>query len=162
MKTAFIYIITGAIAIMILHGCGPSEEELREQERARQQAINDSLALVYEAQLEQMRLDSLEQAQQEDIEEADVRPSIEYSESGNFVVQIEAWRSESKAERQANRWKERGFDRVFITQFGSDDSGDVWYRVRFGRFDTREMAKNLQHQLSEDYGLESWVGNYSD
>lgn len=162
MKTAFIYIITGAIAIMILHGCGPSEEELREQERARQQAINDSLALVYEAQLEQMRLDSLEQVQQESIEETETRSNIQYSENGNFVVQIEAWRSESKAERQATRWKERGFDRVFITEFDSQEAGEVWYRVRFGRFDTREMAKNLQQQLSEDYGLESWVGNYSE
>lgn len=162
MKTTFIYLITGAIAVMILHGCGPSEEELREQERARQQAINDSLALVYEAQLEQMRLDSLEQVRQDSIEEAEAKPNIVYSETGHFVVQIEAWRSESKAERQANTWKNKGYENVFITQLGSIESGDLWYRVRIGRFDTRDMARNLQQQLQEDYGLESWVANYSE
>lgn len=157
MKTALLYLITGAIFIVMLQGCGPSEEELREQERARQQAINDSLALVYEAQMEEMRRDSIEQARQDSIAEAEERSVIEYSETGNYVVQIEAWRSEEKASRQANTWRDRGFEHVFVAQFGDEESGELWYRVRFGRFETEEMAKNLQHMLAEEYNKESWV-----
>lgn len=157
MKTALVYLITGAIVILMLQGCGPSEEELREQERARQQAINDSLALVYEAQMEQMLQDSIEQARQDSIEEAESRTTVEYSETGSYVVQIEAWRSEEKATQQANRWRDRGFEHVFVAQFGDDDTGDLWYRVRFGRFETEEMAKNLQQMLAEEYNKESWV-----
>lgn len=157
MKTALAYLITGTILLSLMYGCGPSEEELREQQMARQQATQDSLALVYEQQMEQMRLDSLEQARQDSIEMAEQEPDIVYSEDGEYVVQIEAWRSESKANSQAERWKERGFNHVFVVEYGDDDSGELWYRVRFGRFDTKEMAETLQQNLLDEYQKESWV-----
>lgn len=157
MKTALGYLIVAGLAILLIQGCGPSEEELREQERARQQAVQDSLQLVYEAQMEQMRQDSIEQARLDSIAAAEARRTFEYSETGRFAVQIESWRSEAKAQAQANRWKERGFENTFVVKYGDEDSGDVWYRVRVGRFDTREMAENMTYALKEDYGQDSWI-----
>jgi cell division protein FtsN len=157
MKNIITFLLLAGLTLSLLHACGPSEEELREQERARQQAINDSLALVYEAQLEQMRLDSIEQARQTSIAEAEARPVIEYSERGRYTVQIEAWRSENKARAQARRWQDRGFDRAYVVQFGDERTGEVWYRVRLGRFDTEETAKNLKDRLETEYNKESWI-----
>lgn len=157
MKTTLAYLITGIMALLLINGCGPSEEELREQQMARQQATQDSLALVYEQQMEQMRLDSLEQVRQDSIEMAEQEPEIAYSEDGEYVVQIEAWRSEAKASSQAERWKDRGFNHVFVVEYGDEDAGDLWYRVRFGRFDTKEMAETLQQNLLDEYQKESWV-----
>jgi septal ring-binding cell division protein DamX len=157
MKTALGYLIVAGLAILLIQGCGPSEEELREQERARQQAVQDSLQLVYEAQMEQMRQDSIEQARLDSIAAAEAKRTFEYSDTGRFAVQIESWRSEAKAQAQANRWKERGFENTFVVKYGDEDSGDVWYRVRIGRFDTREMAENMTSALREDYGQDSWI-----
>jgi cell division protein FtsN len=162
MKTTLAYFITAVIVLAMLHGCGPSEEELREQERARQLAVQDSLALVYEAQMEQIRQDSIAQARRDSIALAEERMAVEYSETGNYVVQIEAWRTESKANNQAQRWRERGFENAFVVQFGDESKGDVWYRVRFGRFDTEEIAQNLKNRLAEDYDKEAWVSRLSN
>lgn len=157
MKTLLSLLITAMIAVAFLHGCGPSEEELREQELARQQAERDSLEQVYAQQMEQMRQDSIEQARQDSIAEAEKRLQIEYSRDGDYTVQVQSWRSEEKAERVAAEWRERGFEHAYVVQYGDENTGDVWYRVRIGRFDTEDHAYNLKTKLAEEYNTESWV-----
>lgn len=154
MKTLINLIFVSFLAVTILQACGPSEEELRQQQIARQ----DSLRQVYQAQMEQMRLDSLRQAEEESIapEEED-DSEIEFTETGRFTVQIESWRSKEKADAQAQRWIERGHSRAYVMKFGNEDSGDVWYRVRMGRFDSREMAEKFKAKLARDYNKESWI-----
>jgi septal ring-binding cell division protein DamX len=157
MKTSLIYILTVVIALTILHGCGPSDEELREQERARQQAVQDSLQLVYEAQMQEMRQDSVEQARLADAAEAEARTQIEYVADGPYTLQIESWRSKEKADARAQSWKDRGYENTYVREFGSEDTGNLWYRVRIGRFASSDHANNLKEQLSEEYETESWV-----
>lgn len=157
IRLTLLFLIAAALSMMVLHGCGPSEEELREQERARQQAVQDSLELAYEQEMEQMRQDSIEQARQDSIAEAEARAQVVYSDDGAYSLQIESWRSRTKAEAQMNRWKERGYDRAFVAEFGSAESGDLWFRVRIGRFDDRQYAKNLKEKLMEEYGTDSWI-----
>jgi cell division protein FtsN len=157
MKTLISLLITALIAVAFLHGCGPSEEELREQELARQQAERDSLEQVYAEQMEQMRQDSIAQARQDSIAEAEKRSLIEYSQDGDYTVQIQSWRSKEKADRVASEWRDRGFEHAYVVQFGNEETGEVWYRVRIGRFDTEEHAYNLKAKLAEEHNTESWV-----
>ena len=157
MKTALAYVLTAAVAIFALYGCGPSEEELREQERARQQAVQDSLQLVYQAQMEQMRQDSIEQARQDSIAEAEARRAFEHSDTGTFAVQVQSWRSRDKAESQVAIWRERGFENAFITEYGDPDTGNIWYRVRLGRYETEQIAENVRRVIREEHQADSWI-----
>lgn len=158
MKTAIIYIFTLTLSLLMLQACGQEDAEIEPD----QQAVQDSLEQAYEAEIEQMRQDSIARAEADSIEaeEEERREQanqIEYDEDGDFVVQIEAWRSEVKAQQQAEEWKERGYDQSFVVTYGDEDTGDVWYRVRIGQFDTREMAERLSSKLEEEHDTRSWV-----
>ncbi len=157
MKTLLTFLGASILAITLIAGCGPSEEELRQQELERQQAERDSLERVYEAQMQQMIQDSIAQAQQDSIAKAEQRSQIVYSENGDYAVQVQSWRSEEKANRELDMWKNRGFEKAFVIQYGKEETGDVWYRVRIGRVESREMAENLQHKLSNEYDAQSWI-----
>ena len=157
MKTVIIYILTFTLSIFMLQACGQDEAEVERD----QQAVQDSLEQAYEAEMEQMRQDSIAQAEEDSIaaeeERREQANQIEYSEDGDFVVQIEAWRSEVKAQQQAEEWTDRGYNQSFVVMYGNEDTGDVWYRVRIGQFETREMAERLQSKLEEEHDTRSWV-----
>jgi len=157
MKSALTYSITIILAIAMLQACAPEEPEVQRD----QQAIQDSLEQVYQAEMEEMRQDSIAQAREDSIAAAREREmneeQIEYSETGNYVVQIQAWRSEEKANQQAEEWVERGYDQAYVVSYGNEETGNIWYRVRIGQFDTRGMAERLQEKLREDHDAVSWV-----
>lgn len=160
MKSSALYIITIILGLTLIQACGPDESEVERD----QQAIQDSLEQAYEAEMEQMRQDSIQQAQAdsaaaaEEEEENQQQNDIEYSDDGDFVVQIEAWRSEEKARQQADEWEERGYEQAYVVSYGNEDTGDIWYRVRIGQFDTREMAERFQNMLEEEYNTSTWIG----
>lgn len=157
MKTLITFLITAFLAIALLHGCGPSEEELREQERAEQQARRDSLERVYEAQMEQMIQDSIAQAEADDITETGQESQIEFSENGAYAVQVQSWRSIEKAEQKLGEWKSKGYEHAYIVKYGREETGDIWYRIRIGRLDSEEMAKKLQEELFREHNAQSWI-----
>ncbi len=93
----------------------------------------------------------------QEAEEEEERMDVAFDEDGNFAVQVEAWRSRRKAEEQIEKWQNRGFENAFVVQHGNEDTGDVWFRVRLGRLSTQEAARNLQAQIKENYGANSWI-----
>lgn len=157
MKSALTYIIPIILSIAMLQACSPEEPEVERD----QQAVQDSLEQVYEAEMEQMRQDSVAQAREDSMNAAREQQAreeqIEYSEDGDFVVQIEAWRSENKAQQQAEEWMSMGYDQAYIVSYGNKETGNIWYRVRIGHLDTREMAVRLQEKLQEEHNTVSWV-----
>lgn len=155
MKNIILYALPVLISLVLLQSCGSDEIET-EPERD-QQAIEDSLAQVHQAEMEQMRRDSIEQARADSIAAEEERSRVVFTEDGEFVVQVEAWRSYNKAQGQADEWKDRGYDHSFVVMSGNRDTGDIWYRVRIGQFETREMAKNFQTRLLENYQAQAWV-----
>jgi septal ring-binding cell division protein DamX len=170
MKNLIFTLIISGLVLSLMSACGPDEEELRLQAEAEEQARQDSLERVREAEMEQLRQDSIEQARRDSIalaeqqaeEEAREREEamrVQFSEEGVFTVQVRSWRSEDKAEEHAQKWRDRGFDHVYIEQFGNAEVGDVWFRVRMGNVSTHEMAKLLQEQIKEEYDADSWVGS---
>lgn len=154
MKTFAFYAIAALLSITLLQACG--SDDITEQQD--QQAIEDSLAQADQAaEREQMRRESLEQARADSIAAEEERRRVDFSDAGEYVVQVEAWRSQEKAEQQAEEWKQKGYDRATVIMFGSEGTGDVWYRVRLGEFDSREMAERLRGNLTEDYEAQAWV-----
>ncbi|MDZ7716235.1 MAG: SPOR domain-containing protein [Balneolaceae bacterium] len=157
MRQLIIFTVLAATLIGLMSACGPSEEELQRREQARQ----DSLEQVRQQQIEQQRLDSIAQARQDSIDAAEKkqeqRTQIEFDENGSFTVQTEAWRSEVKAKRQAEKWRERGYEQAYVVKYGNEETGDIWFRVRLGKFATKAMAEKFQTVLSEDYNANSWI-----
>ncbi|MFU8812733.1 MAG: SPOR domain-containing protein [Balneolaceae bacterium] len=156
MKTPILFLLTACLSIGLLQACGdsgPSQEEIQQ----RLQAERDSLEQVYAQQLEQARLDSIAQAQADSIAAEEERRRVQYSETGPYLVQVAAWRSPAKAQQQADAWMERGYERAFVVEYGTPETGDVWYRVRIGRFETRDMAERVQDNLRQDHDAQSWI-----
>lgn len=153
MKLWLTYISISIFTIFLLQACGPSEEELKQQEQARQ----DSLEQVRQAQLEEFRRDSLEMVRRDSIAKVMEEQRITYDEDGNFTVQVEAWRSEVKAEKKLLTWQERGFEKARVVVVGNEKTGNIWYRIRIGRFTTEEMAQKFQEKIRDDYDAKSWI-----
>lgn len=156
MKRILIFLITSAIAISMLQACGPSEEEIRQREQARQ----DSLEQVRQQRLEQQRQDSIRQARQDRIEAAEKkqeRNQIEFDDSGDYAVQVESWRSKEKAQQQVQKWVDRGYQNAYVVKMGNEETGDIWFRVRLGRVATQDMAQKLEDKLMENHNAKSWT-----
>lgn len=157
MKQLLVFAITAITLISLMSACGPSEEELQQQEQARQ----DSLEQVRQQRMEQQRQDSIAQARQDSIaaaqKEQEERRQMSFNTSGNFSLQVEAWRSQEKAQAQVDKWKERGFENAYVVKYGNEDTGNIWFRVRLGLTDTKEEAEQLGANLSEEYDTEYWI-----
>lgn len=160
MKTISVYLLTTITLVGMLTACGPSQEEQRQREQARQ----DSLEQVRQQQLEQQRQDSIarakEQARQDSLEAAKKREEeqqIQFDPDGPLAVQVEAWRSREKAQAQVSKWKERGFPNAYVVKHGNEETGDVWFRVRLGRVPSLTIADRLGKQLQQEYNEKYWV-----
>lgn len=157
MKRTVIFLLTSAFAISLLNACGPSEEEKQRREQARQ----DSLEQVRQQRLMEQRQDSIEQARQDSIEAAKKRERernrIEFDSDGAYSVQVEAWRSEDKAQQQVQKWVDRGYENAYVVKHGNEETGNIWFRVRLGHLATKDMAQKLQDKLQREYDEPSWI-----
>lgn len=157
MKQWIIFIVISTISIMMMNACGPSEEELERQRQARL----DSLREV-------QRQDSIEQARQDSLRRAQARAdslarvqaekeNIEYDPNGNIAVQVEAWRGVCKAEDRISTWTERGFDNAYVVKHGKSETGNIWFRIRLGRFSAPDEANQLANKLTDEYNTDIWI-----
>jgi cell division septation protein DedD len=159
MNNKIILLLIAAITTAIVTGCGPSEEEKRRAEQARQ----DSLEKVRQQQLEQQRQDSIEQARKDSLAAAQKKAEeqnqmdVTFDSDGAYTVQVEAWRSRAKAEGQVQKWVDRGFEDAFVVRYGTEETGNIWFRVRLGRLGSREAANELQGQIQDKYNAPSWI-----
>ncbi len=155
MKKLSIYTLVLALAVLGLQACGPSEEERRAAEQARL----DSLRQVEQQRIQEMmqaREDSLArlEAQQEEEEE---KTTGQFSEDGNYIVQVGAFRSEGKAEQYKQKLTDRDFPNVYIVKVGEEETGDIWFRLRIGFFDTKEAAEALGAELAGELNSGYWA-----
>ncbi len=156
MKKLLLIGLSISIGFMAIQGCGPSQEEIRAKEKAKQ----DSLARVEaqrQAQLEAERQAQLEAERLAAIEAEKEKRRIEFDANGKYTVQVEASRARETAEKQIPMWKKRGYPDAFVVQHGDESTGDVWFRVRLGRFATRQMADKAAGLVMEDYKRKTWV-----
>ena len=131
----------------LLASCGPSEEDLQKATQARRDSLAQALA-QREAGADSSGTGST-------AEGSDRR--FEFKESGRFVVQVGAWRSETKAANLVDVWKQRGYASAFMESYGNQSIGEVWFRVRLGKMGSRSDADALVKQLKQTHGLSAWV-----
>jgi cell division protein FtsN len=159
MKHLMKYVLVGISAVFLIQACGPNEAELQQREQARL----DSLERVRLERVQQSRLDSIAVAQRleaEAISQEEARRTIQYQANGRFTVQVGSWRSQTFANEQLELWKRRGFVNAYIVEFGNEEVGDVWFRVRLGRVASRDEALKLQDLVVEDYNIAAaWISS---
>jgi cell division septation protein DedD len=163
--------------MILIQACGPSQKEKQAQETARQnqiaQARQDSLAKAQaeaaakrrEAEMENQKQDttakdtmqSMPQEKTMQAPETTPTSSIQYSSKGDYTVQVGSWRSQDVADNHLSIWKKRGYTHAYIVKFGNEDSGNIWYRVRLGVVETKEMANQLKHEVQDKYQRNSWI-----
>lgn len=140
--------------------CGPTEEELRQQEQARRDSL-ERVQAMRQAQLaeaEAVANDGSESNTEAEAESSNLDiTTLRFSDNGAFSVQVGSWRSESKASQLAETWKTRGFNAAFVEKYGTDATGDVWFRVRLGRLASRSNANALASHVKSKYGVMAWV-----
>lgn len=160
MKRISLYIFMLAVTLTTIAACGESEEE----RLAREQARLDSLRQVEMQKAREAMAayeDSVANAQAEMPEEETSKSESGYTllESGPFVVQVGAWRSEDKAQGFVNKWAERNYPSTYVVSTGDSLSGDIWFRVRVGYFKSISEAKLFGEELSAELNSGYWVAN---
>jgi len=159
MKRIGIYFFALLLTGSLLQGCGESEEE----RKAREQARLDSLRQAEQAKIDSMmqaRQDSIaaaEAATQEEEEQETDYSDIQFSEDGEYIVQVGAWRSEVKANSFVETWNQRGYEQAYSIKVGNEQTGDVWFRVRIGFLPSKEEAEKFGQRLNSEYGTPYWV-----
>src|SRR5262245_12734913 len=83
-------------------------------------------------------------------------PTIVTTEDGAFTVQVSAWRSWRKAEWDKNRYQGQGFN-AYIQRVMIPEKGGVWYRVRLGRFSSREIAARQAEAVQDMLQAGYWI-----
>lgn len=145
---------------MTFTACGESEAE----KQARLQAKLDSARVAEQAKIAQMMAayeDSVNAANPDGMEEMeeDTPMSSSISESGSYVVQVGAWRSEEKAQSFVDMWSDRNYPSSYVVKTGNEETGDVWFRVRVGNFETRNAAQEFGVNLAAEINTGFWVAN---
>ncbi|UCE18368.1 MAG: SPOR domain-containing protein [Gemmatimonadota bacterium] len=83
----------------------------------------------------------------------DVPP--EQMKGSTFTLQVAAYRLESDAKRLQQWLRERGYE-TRIESITIPESG-LWYRVRFGVYDTYEAVKEMAKTFRERFDFYCWV-----
>jgi septal ring-binding cell division protein DamX len=162
MKNVHIFSIALAILFFSISACGGESEE---EKQARLQAYQDSLRAVEQAKIAEMMAamqDSIDAAESEELmeeEETGMTGNYGFSEDGNFVVQVGAWRSEERAQAFVDNWADRNYPNAYVIKTGNELTGDIWFRVRIGNFATKLDAENFGTELSTEINSGYWVAN---
>ncbi len=159
MKNISLYTLLLAVTFMTLTACGESEAE----RQAREQARLDSLRQVELQKVAEMMAaleDSTNAAAEEDLtEETTNSYSGSISEEGSYIVQVGSWRSEEKAQSFVDQWADRNYPSAYVIKTGNEETGDVWFRVRVGYFETQDSAKEFGATLAAEMNTGFWVAN---
>lgn len=82
------------------------------------------------------------------------KPPVPSSTGGQYTVQVSAWMTPSKANEEVQRLTAAGFD-AFVED--ASVSGEMWYRVRVGRYTTEKEAASAASQLQQMLENGIWV-----
>ncbi len=162
MKNVQIFSLILGLVLFTFTACGGESEE---EKQLRLQAYQDSLRAVEQAKIAEMMAamqDSIDASNTEEVmEESDDMSMGEYnfSENGNFVVQVGAWRSEEKAQSFVDMWSDRNYPNAYVVKTGNELTGNVWFRVRVGNFATKVDAENFGSELAQEINSGYWVAS---
>ena len=73
-----------------------------------------------------------------------------------FVLQIASYREKDRANKEARRWRDKGY-RVKVRRADLDPEKGIWYRVYLGEYRSVEEATNSAKKLAQKHNLRSYV-----
>lgn len=160
MKNITLQTVACLIFLGLFQACGESEAERQAREKARL----DSLRAVQQAEIDALmkaRQDSLDAENQMVMDEDENTGmnfnGVNFDENGEYIVQVGAWRSETKANGFVQEWSGRGYENAYTVRVGNEETGDVWFRVRIGFLGTKEDAEALGSKLNAEFGTPFWT-----
>jgi cell division septation protein DedD len=158
MKKISLYSVLLAVTFMTVMACGESEAERMAREKARLDSLRQVEQQKIAAMMAEME-DSVQAAQEMPSDEGESSSNTNISESGSYVVQVGAWRSEEKAQSFVNKWADRNYPSSYVIKTGDEATGDIWFRVRVGYFQTRKAAQEFGADLAAEINTGFWVAN---
>lgn len=160
------FFVSTVALVAMFGGCSDSEEikARLEQQRLDSIALEDSIALV-RAEEQKVRdsiqtvADSVARVE----EEAAQMPSRKglVIEPGIFTVQIASYDNGQDAQPFFNKLTGEGIEPYIIEElalFGDEER--VVYRLRFGKYGSKDEAHNRGSEVALRYELDYWVDNY--
>ena len=163
-----VFAVLLALTVMAT-SCADSEEELAriEQIRLDSIAVEDSLDAIVRAE-EQRVQDSIQTVADSVValaaaEEAAKMPSRDrlVIEPGVFTVQIASYDNSADAQPFYNKLSGEGLDPYIIEElalFGDEER--VVFRLRFGKYGSKDEAHNRGSEVALRHELDYWVDNY--
>jgi cell division protein FtsN len=77
--------------------------------------------------------------------------------SGNYTIQISSWKTYAGAERAISKLATLDLD-LYIQKAHFSETGETWYRVRTGTFDTYAAARQTMNKLKTKLpGEKIWI-----
>ncbi|MEX2641142.1 MAG: SPOR domain-containing protein [Balneolales bacterium] len=143
----------------LLQACGPGADRIREREQRERDAAQRETQeeiMVYEA-MELIKSQSLAIARGEVIAPEPVPVEIATAgsaspdPSGHYTIQVASLDTRARAGRELEGWKQRGYNDAYISEYRNA------YRVRLGRYATRQDAQDQARQVNGEYNISTWV-----
>ena len=144
-------IVIFSLALLLVGGCSKKQEEA---DKLEQEMLNEEIAGDTE------ETDSMALSEEETLdasavpveEEPEFVPAV--VEGEGYTVQVASCESLEYAQYLVDVYTGRGYE-PYITQF--DMEGQVYYRVRIGKFETESEAIALKNELADKYSIDAWV-----
>lgn len=135
---------------ILVYACGDKENE----------KVEENLEPVFQADTAEILTEpdtSLLAEEQQRIQQEPIH--VVESEDGKFTVQVSSWRTRRSAERDAQRFINRGYD-AYIQRVYLADRNETWFRVRIGRFKSKQEGVQFAAELAELLESGYWLDTY--
>jgi len=74
----------------------------------------------------------------------------------HFTIQVAAKKMRSNADEIAARFLNEGLD-VYVQKAYFKETDEIWYRIRLGKFDDLENARQAAKEFANKYKMSTWV-----
>ncbi|MDH4156359.1 MAG: SPOR domain-containing protein [candidate division Zixibacteria bacterium] len=139
------------LACLVVNGCSKKQEEADklEQEMMAQETAVDSAAVDTSSAGERAALDAAAVPREEP------SPFVPVDVEGEgYTVQVASCESLDYARHLVQVYADRGYE-PYLTQF--EFEGQLYYRVRVGKFENNSRAAALKAELIDKYSVDAWV-----
>jgi len=97
-------------------------------------------------------------------EEIEIKPipvteKYNFAKNGSLSVQVNSFQNPKRIESELELWKKRGFKNAYVAIFPVQNSDQVFYRVRLGKFKSKTKATFAAEEVTKEYNVTAWVDN---
>ena len=144
-------IVIFSITLLLIAGCSKKQEEADklEQEMLSEEIPGDTIETDSMALTEGETLDASAVPVEE---EPEFVPAV--VEGEGYTVQVASCESLEYAQHLVDVYTGRGYE-PYLTQF--DMEGQLYYRVRIGKFESESEAIALKSEIADKYSVDAWV-----